>query len=319
LYVAADGAAIRRNPPQAIDFASLGMVPTGTLDPTNIVLSTGDFNYDFRAAGRLLVGLTLNQCLQIEGVYTGVSQSDNLVAVRDATPNGVSGQGMLFSPFGNFGSTPIVGLDYNNFAQIRYLSSLQSAELNIRRQVPLPPERMAVSILFGVRYIALPESFQYDTLSDVSTVQGTAAATSIHVATNNQMVGPQIGALFEFYTDNRWWINVELKAALMNNHSQQSTNYHNVGGGTGIAGDHVFRMAEDHTAFAGELNLTFVYRWSPHFSTRFGYQALWLEGMALAPDNLNSNVSFLTQGPAQLNRNSGTVYHGPLAGITLAW
>lgn len=297
-----------------MDFAALPQLLTGTT-PSNIVLSTGDFNYDFRAAGRLVVGHTINDCFQIEGVYMGVTQSDNTLAVRDHTPNAVGTTGDLFSPFSGFGGSPTIGLDYNYFAQIRYTSSLQSVELNVRRKMPLPPERMAASFLFGVRYIGMPESFQYDTASASPLAAGSLVST--HVATTNEMIGPQIGGLFEFYIDNRWWINCEVKAAVMNNRSRQATDFSNTVNGFTTHG--FFSRQEDHTAFAGQLELTFVYRWSTHFDTRFGYQALWLEEMALAPNNFNADVAFLTQGPAQLDHSGGVVYHGPFAGVTLAW
>ena len=322
-YVVADGAAIRRNPVGNFDFASLGLLPTGSAGPVNAVLSTGNFNYDFRAAGRVLIGHTFNECLQIEGIYTGVSEAENSAAVRDATPNVLGGTGNLFSPFGGFGAIPVDNLDYNNFAQIRYTSSLQSFELNIRRQLPMPPERLTASILFGVRYIDLPEDFQYFTQSDMvvnpppNPPTPGVVANTIHVATSNQMVGPQIGALFEFYVENRWWVNVEMKAALMNNRARQITDYQNVINGT--VGAASFSRQEDHTSFAGDLVLTFVYRWSPHVTTRLGYQALWLQDLALAPDNFSTNIEIVRQGPAQLNHNAGTVYHGPFAGIALGW
>jgi len=320
LYIVSEAAAIRRNPTHNIDFAALGTLLTGTVSPTDIVLSTRDFNYDFTAAGRLVVGYTCDECLQLEGVYFGVSEGDNTAAVRDNTPNAHDGVGNLFSPFGGFGSVPVLGLDFNNFAQIRYTSSLQGAELNVRRKLPMTPGKLTTSILFGVRYTGIPEDFQYDTASDITkagTVVTNGALNSIHVATTNDMVGPQIGALFEFYVDNRWWVNVEMKAAVMNNRSHQSTPYTNVDNGTTT----VFTgsQREDHTAFAEELAVTAVYRWTPHFTTQIGYKALWMQNLALAPDNLNTNIDILTLGPAQLNHGSATVYHGPFAGVVLGW
>ena len=320
VYVSLEGAALRRDPTHSLDFASLGLLPTGTVNPTNVVLSTSDFNYDLAAAGRLVVGHTFNECFQIEGVYLGVSQADNMAAVRDNTPNAPGGKGNLFSPFGGFGNTPILGLDYNNFAQIRYTSSLQSAEVNLRRQLPMPPGKLTSSILFGVRYMNLPEDFQYDTHSDITksgAVVNNGALNSIHVATGNEMVGPQIGALFEFYSTNHWWVNFEIKGAVMNNQAHQSTDYTNVDNGTTTVSSGNRR--EDHTAFAEELALVLVYRWTPRLATRIGYQALWLQDTALAPDNLNTNIDILTQGPAQLNYRSSTVYHGPFAGIEFGW
>ena len=88
----------------------------------------------------------------------------------------------------------------------------------------------------------MPEDFYYYTQSDVPTPHG--STNSIHVATNNQLVGPQIGALFEFYVENRWWVNFEMKAAVMNNRAEQSTTYHNVDS-QGVAHDYFGSRGED--------------------------------------------------------------------------
>jgi hypothetical protein len=308
-YFAADGGGLQRTPTRSFDFASLNT-------PANTVLSTRDFNYDFAAAGRFLIGYTINECFQIEGLYTGAVVAENSAAVRNTSPNALGGVGNLFSPFGGFGVHPVAGLDYNTFAEIRYKSSFQTAELNVRRKVPMPAERLAVSILFGVRYAGLPEEFDYDTQSLVPLPGG--SSNSVHVATDNQMVGPQIGALFEMYVDNRWWINFEMKAALLNNHAQQSTTYVNTNA-LGVTNTFIGSASENHTAFLGDLNLTFVYRWTPKLTTRLGYQAVFLENMALAPNNFEPNVAILTAGPAQLAHGAGTIYHGPFAGITYGW
>ncbi len=131
------------------------------------------------------------------------------------------------------------------------------------------------------------------------------------------MIGPQIGATFELYIENRWWLNFEMKAAVMNNHGQQTTVYQQVINGASTVD--TTSVEEDHTAFAGDLNLTLVYRWSPCFSTRLGYQALWLEDVALAPDNLNTNIDIIRMGPAQLNHSGGVIYHGPYFGVEFGW
>jgi hypothetical protein len=250
-----------------------------------------------------------------------VSRDDNTAAVRGNTPNAHGGLGNLFSPFGGFGNTPILGVDFNNFAQIQYTSSLYGAELYLRRKVPVsPPGKLSTSILFGVRYTGLPETFDYNTTSDITktgAVLTNGAVNAIHVATTNEMVGPEIGALFEFYVDNRWWVNFDIRAAIMNNHSHQTTTYTNVDNGTTTV--YSGTQAGDHTAFAEEISLNALYRWSLHFTTQIGYRALWMQDLALAPDNLDANFDILTLGPAQLNHTSSTVYHGPYAGVTVAW
>jgi hypothetical protein len=320
-YFMAEGGAMHRMPTHGVDFA-MTQPPPGSANP-QLILSTSNFNYDFAAAGNFLIGHTLNQCLQVEAAWTGVEAAENTDSIRDSSLNMFGANGAIFSPFNNFGGLSAVGipgLDFNKYATITYRSSLQSAEVNIRRQMPMPPEQLTVSILFGVRYIGLPEDFKYYTQSDVTsagTVVTNGSINNIHVATNNSMVGPQIGARFDFYVENRWWVNFEMKAAILNNHAAETSTYTNVNDGVTT----VYTSADsgNHTAFAGDLNLTCAYRWSPHFMTRLGYHALFLTGQALGQNNFSNNIDNYTNLSTQLNHGSNIAYHGPFAGVEFGW
>jgi hypothetical protein len=311
LYAVAEGVALQRLPQQNLDFATLGGSGTGA-----VVLSTGDFNYDYQGGGRLLVGCTLGDCYQVEGTYMALAATQNTEAVRNTSTNALGGTGNLFSPFGNFGVTPITGVDYMDFAQIRYSSSLQEAELNIRRTVPMPEGRLAVSALFGVRYVYLPEEFDYDTISAAPSPAG--SVNNFRVNTQNQMVGPQVGGLMEFYVDNRWWLTFEAKGAVMNDLAMQTTSYQN-GAIAGPFTTVTHSAEESHTAFAEDIRAMLVYQWSPHFTTRLGYEAVFMQRLALAPDNLGTDLTLISSGPAQLNHTGNVIYQGPVAGISLAW
>jgi hypothetical protein len=246
----------------------------------------------------------------------GISEANETESLHNETANALGGKGNLFSPFGGFGEHPVSGLDYNNFVQIRDQYSMQDVELNVRRRLPMVPERLATSILFGVRYMTLPEEFDYLTTSAVPAPGG--ALNQIHISTENQMIGPQIGALLEFYVENRWWVNFEMKGAVLCDRASQASVYHNVDN-VGTASDFLSDRKQSHTSFVGDLALTMVYRWSPHFSTRLGYQALWISQIATGPGNLPSDITVLTAGPAQLNHCTNVAFHGPAAGLTFAW
>lgn len=307
-YVLGDGLAIRRDDRGRFDAATVNT-------PTAVALSTADLNMDLRSGARVLVGRTLGECLQIEGLYFFVSEWDKGREIRNTTPNDQGGTGNLFSPFTNFGDPPLIGLDYNNFAAIRYASSLDNVELNVRRALPIRPGRLAGSILVGVRYMDLPEQFQYRTESTLPSPTG--AVNEVRIDTDNALLGPQIGAMLEFYAENRWWINFEIKGAVCNNRAGQATFYRHTEFPDEFT--HEDSRKEDVTTFVGDLSLTFVYRWSPFFTTRLGYQAIWLDGLALAAENFNRDINILTQGPAQLQSEGRAVYHGPFAGIMLSW
>jgi hypothetical protein len=308
-YTATDGIAIRRDVHRELDVATLNT-------PGRVMLSTRDLDFGFSAGARTLVGHTLNECFQIEGLYFSLTEWDRSAAIRNDTDNALGGKGNLFSPLTNFGSPAVSGLDYNKLVAIGYRASLDNAELYIRRALPMPPEKLSASILVGARYMSLPEEFTYYAQSAVPAPQG--AVNEISVRTDNDLVGPQIGALFECYIENRWWINVEIKGALCNNRTEQSTRYRNVNA-DGVESIYFGHRAEDNTAFVGDLALTFLYRWSPFFTTRIGYQAIWLENLAIASDNLNRDVNILREGPAQLVHDGRGVFHGPHAGIMLTW
>ncbi len=307
-YVVGDGLAIRRDDRGRFDAATVDT-------PTAVALSTADLNMDLRSGARVLVGRTLGECLQIEGLYFFVSEWDKGREIRNTTPNDQGGTGNLFSPFTNFGDPPLIGLDYNNFAAIRYASSLDNVELNVRRALPIRPGRLAGSILVGVRYMDLPEQFQYRTESTLPFPTG--AVNEVRIDTDNALLGPQIGAMLEFYAENRWWINFEIKGAVCNNRAGQASFYRHIEFPDEFA--HEDSRKEDVTTFVGDLSLTFVYRWSPFFTTRLGYQAIWLDGLALAAENFNRDINILLQGPAQLQSDGRAVYHGPFAGIMLSW
>ncbi len=310
-YVVGDGLAIRRDAAGHFHAATLN-------NPYSVALSTADLDDRFSGGARVLVGHTINDCLQVEGVYFTLGEWDEARAIRNMTENDIGGQGNLFSPFTDFGNPPVVGLDYNRFASIHYVSSLDNVELNVRRAMPMPAGKLTTSILFGVRYLDIPERFEYATEAASGGFPGGSIATNeVRVDTDNVLVGPQIGALFEFYAENRWWVNFEIKGALCNNRAGQATEYRNATDGFETVS--FGSRKDDSTAFVGDLALTFVYRWSPFLTTRLGYQAIWVDGLALASENFNRDVHILTDGPAQLVTEGNVVYHGPHAGIMLSW
>ena len=52
---------------------------------------------------------------------------------------------------------------------------------------------------------------------------------------------------------------------------------------------------------------------------RIGYQALFLTGVAVASDNIQTNNVLLANGPAVVNARSNAVFHGPMIGVGGNW
>ena len=315
---AAEGGGMLRSPSHSVNFAAF-TPPVANATPT-IVVSTGQLPYDFATTGTFCVARSLSDCLQIEGLYTGTVPTSSSEAARDNSPNLMGGAGNLFSPFSDFGTAPINGLDYNKYAAINYTSALHSVELNLRRQLNDTVWDGKGSLLVGIRYVGLPEDLSYQTVSDVTSsgaVVPNGAINNIHVSTSNEMIGAQVGCLCQFLDANGWCLNVGAKGALLNNHCGETSSYMNINNGTTTG--YLSSQAGDHTSLAGELNVSLSHCWSRHFTGWIGYQGLWLTGTALAQDNFNTNIQFYENLDTQLTHNTVISYHEIYLGAELAW
>jgi len=295
-------------------------------DTVTHALGTQDLHFGFQCGGRALIGRTLGTSHAIEVSYFEVTDWSELAAVRDATEfvDDVDDDGVpdfdnpfgasLFSPFSDFGDPAIEGLDYNSMARISYTSSLDNLEWNLRRWILYGPGQLQASVLAGGRYMNVSERFGYYTEST------SPADASVAVTTNTQntMLGVQIGAMFEFFVDPGWWIDCEVKGGVFSNEASQQTVFapdnvrdypdRNVG----------FRE-EDVTCWVLDLRLNATVLITPRLAVIGGYHALWLDGLALASENMSQDVDVLASGPATLVDNGKVVYHGPHLGLTWMW
>lgn len=302
-------------------------ITTGTTVTRSAVLTSDDFDDDFDPGIKLSLGFVLSDSLRVEGAYWGsYSWSDTQEAryPADATGN-------LLSPFSSFGDSlrrpglppittatyaPVVGQDFNELARISYTSELNTAEINLRHRLPnISTTRVAAetSVLVGVRQMKISETFNYFSESS-QPVAGTQ--NSVSVLTDNDLIGPQIGALGQFLVNERSWIDFEVKGAmLLGTMDSQFEAQFPVSAGPPSG---PFSRSEHATAFLGDLSLQYNYQFARSFTVKAGYNAFFVSGVALASDNLNSNVATLLTGPGTLDHSGRVVYHGPSLGLVWA-
>jgi hypothetical protein len=163
----------------------------------------------------------------------------------------------------------------------------------------------------GLRWVELHEEFR---------VAGASAlpifVNEFGTQTGNSLYGLQIGVARRFF-DRGGALEVDgfLKAGGFRNHAKQVTS--TVGSVTPpiTVGDR-----GDETSFLGELGLTAKYRFGDQVSVRAGYQVTWIDGVALAPDQIPFiDVTPNTPGSATLNANSTMLYHGFQIGLEVVW
>lgn len=304
-YFIADFLALRRDQPDNVAFATIGT-------PTNVVLATRLEDYSFRPAMRLRGGYSLTPTLRVEGLYFGLANWTECASVRDVSPNSLGGVGDIFSAISNFGQPPLAGVDYNTFASFNYTSTLDNAEINLRHRFWTPPY-MEVSFLFGARYINIQEQLNFNTQSTT----GVGSTNSVAVSGNNNLLGLQIGAIGNFPLEYDFWLQLEVKGALCQNNGSQRTFYNNTVGGA----SQVFETGKHgtSTSVVGEIILMLNYQCTDHIATRVGYQAMALNGLDLASQNLSRSYSELTLGPGNLIHTGRLFYHGPSCGVTFTW
>lgn len=310
-YFQADALMLHRNVQGRTDIASLG-------EGGPIVLNTNSLDVPFQAGPRFLIGHSFADIpYQIEFSYFFLTSWNATAAVRDETNNTEGDQGNLFSMFTNFGKPqPIKGFDYNKFVTIRETSYFDNGELNIRRTLSvLTPGCATASVLLGVRHMGVKEGFIYHSESDIPIATGSKLDTTTHC--QNDLWGPQIGGMLEIYCQDRWWVNCDLKGAICNNKIIRETTYQSAP--VQPHEDYPSMVTTNSTAFVGDLDVTVICRLTEHFTTRIGYQAMWVTGLALAGRNSNINYATLLNGPLPIDSNGTTVYHGPHVGLELNW
>jgi hypothetical protein len=239
------------------------------------------FNYEF--GPRVSIERHFDSEYSFEVNYFGIyDQGANLSGSDNAVQ--VVGPGFQYA---NVGAQPY---------QFQYDSNLNSLELNLRREWS---DRTKVSA--GFRWVELSEQFNH--------VGNTTQVYSLD--TNNQLYGFQLGAehtILPMY-HHRFRVDGFAKAGVFYNSA--SGNASSAGAFGTPAGN--ASATKDRTSFVAETGLAGVFQLRDGLDLRVGYQVLWIEGIATAPNQL-PNFSTVTS-VATLNTNYGAFYHGGFVGL----
>lgn len=253
-------------------------------------LHTANLIKQFDPGGKFTIGRTLNCCYRVEGTYMGNYGWSNTLSVVDTG---------LSSALDNFATANFTS------GSESLATYLQSGEINVRGWIDMPQGPFDVSLLLGGRYIHMNEDFVFNASSTVP-----AATFEAITSTKNSMGGPQIGIDFQTMVHRSFYFDFDAKAALLFGNSSKSTTY-TVAGGLG-PGNITQAIDGSRTGFLVDLSLTGNYQMTRNVTIRGGYQALFLDGVALGKDNWQP-----TSPTPQLN-TGGTIYHGPTLGVIWA-
>ena len=183
-----------------------------------------------------------------------------------------------------------------------YTSRLDNAEINLRWNPGCP-----VTLLAGFRWVNLHENLQGVLVPPTFTFE----PPFWNATTTNNLYGCQCGADGIILERGRFSMDGWVKAGIYDNNADETT---------GVSIFKVVRPSSastNHAAFVGETGLQCKFQITKRLLLKAGYQAMWLEGVALAPGQIQE--TFLTKPKTEnalgVNCHSGAFFHGGTAGL----
>jgi hypothetical protein len=275
----------------------------------HFLLRTDDVTYPLEPGMRLTLGRYITDTTMIEATYYGAVDWDR----RNGTPNfpsgATSGVGPLLPYWGlGLGSFDTSAFTGSNVQVASYESQFNSVELGVRHAI-----WGTTSILAGFRYINVGDLFQL-TASDNANNTNSDGNGFYRTWTNNNLVGVQLGTE---YTHDLWiprlFGSVDARGGIFANFAEQRNLLFN-------SGDTYNQRSSREIQFASAWDVTFAlsYLATEHLTIRGGYTFLFLSGIALAPDQLDTNPTM--QDARNFLADKGTLtLQGPFIGGELAW
>ena len=216
-----------------------------------------------------------------------------------------------------------------------YSSELYNAEFNVQEKIS-----NRITVLAGFRWLQLNENLQgtipppdrkeplwklvpSSNLFDVrnyENVPGGIPATGDfppfwNTSTTNNLYGLQIGADGKLFERGRFSLSGLLKAGAYLNHASQLTavslekKVYEAGASTNQA------------SFVGETGLQCKYQITSGITLKFGYEVLWLSGVALAPGQIRKTYTIApsTVESTGIDSGSNVLFHGATAGFEFSF
>jgi hypothetical protein len=165
--------------------------------------------------------------------------------------------------------------------------------------------RRELDVLCGLRYVSFDEDF-----SLASNNRRQQVDARYDIGTDNDLYGFQIGARWRGYR-NRLGLETLGKAGIYyNDASQHQLLVDQLPSNPITIRD--TRDSSSDVAFLGEFGVSLLCEVTPGLTLRGGYNLLWIEGVALAPDQLDFAFPGGSQG---IDIAGGVFYHGASVGL----
>jgi hypothetical protein len=249
-----------------------------------------NLEFDHQGIARYRLVRDTSSCWGVELVYFGIdSWNTTAFGGGDVSP-------ILQAPGFEFPSTA-----HGTVYQVGYGTDLYNGEVNLRRKV-----QQYITLVAGFRWIELRDDYRGRTV--VPDVENFFA-----INTNNHMYGFQLGADTVLLTRGSLRLEATGRAGVMANNADQATQAPVLSPFVPAVADNIMARA-DHTAFVGEIGLRGAATLVGGLSVTAGYTAMWLDGLALAPDQIPVS-SLNAPAWAWLDTGGTLLMHGAVVGL----
>jgi hypothetical protein len=271
------------------------------------LLNTDDVDFNLVAGMRLTLGHYLTDRTAIEGTFYGTNNWD----VGNGTPAfpSANGAGPL-SPYWGTGGGPFSTSAFSNSNQqfATYKSSFDSAELGIRQWIT-----PSMSVLLGFRFINVGDQFQLTATNNADNADA-GQVGAYRTWTTNNLIGLQFGTEYTHELFFHWlYFSVEGKGGAFVNFADQKNLLFN-------SGTTYDQRSARETQYSSTLDLSFAVSalLGSHLTLRGGYTFLFLDGIALATDQLDTNPTLANSRDFIADKGAMTL-QGPFVGGEIAW
>ena len=272
-------------------------------------LSTSDLNSNFNPGLQATVGMRLCGGRAVEFDYFGLYGGNASAVAVSPDPNAF----LIFPD--NLAGNVFVDMDR---AQVDYSSALNSFAVNLPCCCGCCDECCCGDVrcrsfewFAGFRYLNLNQRLN---ISAQRTVAGAVEEGTYNIRTTNNLYGAQLGARLRRTSGRLGWEAGGFAGIFGNDASQTQsvTDFPNFPLRPTVS------SSGGRVSFVGGANLSALYSLTNVWNLRAGYNVLWIEGVALAPDQLDFNFATAPSGN-QLHSGGGMFLHGVNVGLEGRW
>ena len=259
----------------------------------SIASTTQALDLNVSAAPGITIGQSIGDIFGIQGAFFGFYG-------WEATGRSILGAGNAATAAVPFPGLPAIAFDPGDYQYYQYNSDLTSVEINMTADLT-----EHFTFLWGFRYLNLDENIRSVLYENTNALFG-----AYQVLAQNNLFGFQIGGEQTFFLADSWTLSLNGKVGIFGNAAEQSTI------GTFLPGER--SGGDGQASVVAQLGLQTAVQLSRHIAIRGGYQALFVDNLALAPSQLTAST-WGAGGSGGIRTNGELIAHGGNIGFEITW